>query len=116
MRVPVRFSVDLTGLTVPRALEPPLLSPQQVAERCNVSASTVVAAIQRGELRAARLGRRYRIAEEAVTAWIESQTVRPPGRPVVPFGSLPEPVARPPARDEAGSAARLVALERGMAS
>jgi excisionase family DNA binding protein len=110
----VRFSVDLTGLTVPRAAEPPSLSAQQVAERCNVSSSTVVAAIQRGELRAARLGRKYRIAQEAVSAWIESQMVPAPGAPVVPLGSLPEPI-KPPAQTEAGSLARLFALERGTA-
>ncbi len=74
-----------------------------------------MAAIPRGDLRAARLGRKYRIAEEAVGAWIESQMVPPPGAPVVPFGSLPEPV-KPPAKKEAGSLARLVALERGAAS
>lgn len=112
MRTPVRFSVDLTGLMVPRADEPRLLSPKQVAERCNVSSSSVIAAINRGELRAARLGRHYRIPEGAVGDWIESKMVEPPGRPVVPFGSLPEPVA-PPARTEAGSLARLVAPERG---
>jgi hypothetical protein len=68
-----------------------------------------------GRATATRLGRKYRIAEEAVGAWIESQMVPPPGAPVVPFGSLPVPV-QPPARTEAGSLARLFALERGAAS
>ena len=115
MKRPVRLSIALSGVPVPEAREPRLLSVQQVAERCNLSYGGVVAAINRGELRAARLGRRLRIPEDAVGEWIASQMVQPrrQGPPARP-GLLPEP--RPPVADEAGSVARLVALERGDAA
>jgi excisionase family DNA binding protein len=110
MRSPVRFSIALSGVPKPRN-EPQLLSPQQVAERCNLSYGGVVAAINRGELRAARLGRRLRIPADAVDEWVESQMVRPRAR--VRLGSLPDP--EPPVRSGAGSVDRLVALERDAA-
>jgi excisionase family DNA binding protein len=113
MKTPVRFSVALTGLT--RAADLPLLSPKQVGDRCNVSSACVIAAINRGELKASRLGRQYRIREDAVGEWIESQTVQANTPPLVSLGSLPEPVA-PPTRAEAGSLARLFELERGATS
>ena len=77
MKRPVRLSIALSGVPVPEAREPRLLSVQQVAERCNLSYGGVVAAINRGELRAARLGRRLRIPEDAVGEWIASQMVQP---------------------------------------
>jgi excisionase family DNA binding protein len=113
MKTPVRFSVALSGVT--RASELPLLSPKQVAERCNVSSACVIAAINRGELKASRLGRQYRIREDAVGEWIDSQTVQANTAPLVSLGALPEPVSLPP-RTEAGSLARLFELERGATS
>jgi excisionase family DNA binding protein len=111
MRTPVRFSIALSGVPGPRN-EPRLLSPQQVAERCNLSYGGVVAAINRGELRAARLGRRLRIPADAVDEWVESQMVRP-RRSAAPLGSLPDPA--PAVRSGAGSADRLLALQRDAA-
>jgi excisionase family DNA binding protein len=108
MRSPVRFSIALSGVPAPRE-EPRLLSPQQVAERCNLSYGGVVAAINRGELRAARLGRRLRIPADAVDEWVESQMVQP-RRAASRLGSLPEPA--PAVRSDAGSPDRLAALER----
>jgi excisionase family DNA binding protein len=109
----LRFSVHLSGVPGAGRDETRLLSPKEVAERCSVSASSVLSAIKRGELRAARLGRLYRIPEPAVDEWIESRMVPPPEPSVMPFGSLPEPV-RLPARSAAGTQARLLALERGV--
>lgn len=88
-----------------------LLSPQQVADRCGLSYGTVLHAIHRGELRAARLGSRLRVPETAIDEWVTRQLVEPRER----LGSLPEPVASPgPAG--VGSLARLVALERNSAA
>jgi excisionase family DNA binding protein len=109
------LSIALSGVPVPPVAEPRLLSVQQVAERCNLSYGGVVAAINRGDLRAARLGRRLRIPEDAVGEWIASHMVQPRRQgPAAPRGSLPEP--RPPMASEAGSAARLIALEGGEAA
>ena len=94
MRSPVRFSIALSGVPAPRN-EPQLLSPQQVAERCNLSYGGVVAAINRGELRAARLGRRLRIPADAVDEWVESQMVRP-RRTAAPSGVAAGAGARSP--------------------
>ena len=115
MKRPVRLSIALSGVPTPEVREPRLLSVQQVAERCNLSYGGVVAAINRGELRAARLGRRLRIPEDAVGEWIASQMVQPRRQgPRAPRGSLPGRGRA--AADEAGSVARLVALERGQAA
>jgi excisionase family DNA binding protein len=56
-----------------------LLTPTQVAARCQISAKTVLRAIQSGRLRAARLGTRgaYRITASAVDEWVASATVQP---------------------------------------
>ena len=58
-----------------------LLTPADVAERCQISAKTVLRAIHRGRLRASRLGEQgaYRMREADVEAWIEASvfTVAP---------------------------------------
>jgi excisionase family DNA binding protein len=56
-----------------------LLTPSDVAERCQVCTKTVLRAIQRGRLRASRLGARgaYRIRTEDLDAWVSSSLVRP---------------------------------------
>jgi excisionase family DNA binding protein len=83
-----------------------LLTAQQVADRCALSYGTVLRAIHRGELRAARLGARLRVPEEAVNEWVAEQLVKPRSL----LGSLPEPRSAP--ATGAGSVERLVALER----
>jgi excisionase family DNA binding protein len=71
-----------------------LLTPADVAERCQISAKSVLRAIHRGELRAYRLGERgaYRLREADVDAWLEQSIV-------APERSRPSPVPRlePPA-------------------
>jgi excisionase family DNA binding protein len=50
-----------------------LLTPSDVADRCQVSTKTVLRAIHRGRLRASRLGEHgaYRIREADAERWIE---------------------------------------------
>jgi excisionase family DNA binding protein len=50
----------------------PLLTPNDVADLCQISPKTVMRAIRSGRLAAARLGKRgsFRIAPDDVDAWI----------------------------------------------
>lgn len=50
----------------------PLLTPNDVAELCQISPKTVMRAIRSGRLSAARLGKRgaFRIAPDDVDAWV----------------------------------------------
>jgi excisionase family DNA binding protein len=63
-----------------------LLTVDQVAELCQVDARTVRRAIDRGELKASKLGQRgcWRITTAAVAAWVEARANVP----------IPAPVAR----------------------
>jgi excisionase family DNA binding protein len=65
-----------------------LLTPADVAERCQISTKTVLRAIHRGQLRATRLGERsaYRMHAADVDAWIEANVVPAPPirRPATP--------------------------------
>src|SRR3954453_6639839 len=56
-----------------------LLTPQDVADRCQISTKTVLRAIRAGRLRACRLGTRggFRIHPADAEAWIASCTVEP---------------------------------------
>jgi len=69
-----------------------LLTPSDVAERCQVSTKTVLRAIHRGRLRASRLGEQgaYRMREADVDQWIEACVleIQPARRPA----ALPEPL------------------------
>ena len=65
-----------------------LLTPADVAERCQISTKTVLRAIHRGRLRATRLGERgaHRMHAADVDAWIEASmlpalSVRRPATP-----------------------------------
>jgi excisionase family DNA binding protein len=55
-----------------------LLTPQQVAEACQLSARTVARAIERGELRASKLAVRggWRIMPADVDAWLQARSNR----------------------------------------
>ncbi len=73
-----------------------LLTPVDVADRCQISAKTVLRAIHRGQLRASRLGtqRAYRMREADVEQWIETSVLAPPPArrvPDVPAARAPEP-------------------------
>jgi len=54
-----------------------LLTPADVAERCQISTKTVLRAIHRGRLRASRLGEHgaYRMHDADVDAWIEASVL-----------------------------------------
>src|SRR2546421_4531169 len=60
-----------------------LLTPADVALRCQVSTKTVLRAIHRGRLRASRLGEQgaYRMRADDVDAWIESSVIEIPPQP-----------------------------------
>jgi excisionase family DNA binding protein len=67
-----------------------LLSPEDVATHCGLSRKAVYRAIDRGELKAARLCSRLRIRPSDVEAWVEANSVAqvgnvksltPPGSP-----------------------------------
>ncbi len=55
-----------------------LLTPQQVADACQLSARTVARAIERGELRASKLAVRggWRIVPADVDAWLRARSNR----------------------------------------
>ena len=61
-----------------------LLTPQDIADRCQISAKTVLRAIRAGRLRACRLGTRggFRIHPADAETWIASCMVEP--RPAAP--------------------------------
>src|SRR3954452_16469619 len=70
-----------------------LLTPGDVAERCQISAKSVLRAIHRGQLRAYRLGERgaYRLRERDVEAWLEQAIApRPPQRQETPVAPVRE--------------------------
>lgn len=50
-----------------------LLTPSEVAEMLRVSSMTVYRLIKSGELRAARIGKSYRISEADVDAYLEAR-------------------------------------------
>jgi excisionase family DNA binding protein len=68
-----------------------LLTPSDVADRCQVSTKTVLRAIHRGRLRASRLGEHgaYRIREADAESWIEACVLegRAPQRAAIPPAS-----------------------------
>lgn len=72
-----------------------LLSPEQVACVCGLSRRAVYRAISRGELRAARLCNRLRVAPAEIERWVEERavSVEPPA-----LVRSPGPSKVPPAR------------------
>lgn len=76
-----------------------LRTPADAAERCQISAKTVLRAIHTGRLRASRLGQSgaYRMRDADIDAWIQESVVTPqrraPIRPPAarPLGMLEEP-------------------------
>lgn len=52
---------------------PGFLTPREVAEALRVSDMTVYRLIKSGELRAARIGKSYRIREEDVDAYLQDR-------------------------------------------
>ena len=72
-----------------------LLTPNDVADRCQVSTKTVLRAIHRGRLRASRLGEHgaYRIRESDAERWIEDCVLEVVARPKA--DAPPDRVAEP---------------------
>ena len=81
----------------------PLLSPEEVAQRCGLSRRAVYRAIERGELRASRLCSRIRIRPEDVDAWIAANSILKPN-------TAPEPRPKRPLLPQDGLR-RLLAAE-----
>lgn len=52
---------------------PRFLTPSEVAEQLRVSSMTVYRLIKSGELRAARIGKSYRIREDDVDAYVAAR-------------------------------------------
>jgi excisionase family DNA binding protein len=55
------------------AARPRFLTPAEVADQLRVSAMTVYRLIKSGELRAARIGKSYRVLEEDVDAYLATR-------------------------------------------
>jgi excisionase family DNA binding protein len=55
------------------AARPRFLTPAEVADQLRVSAMTVYRLIKSGELRAARIGKSYRVLEEDVDAYLAAR-------------------------------------------
>lgn len=74
-----------------------LLTPADVAERCQVSAKTVIRAIRAGRLRAYRLGTRgaYRLRADDVEAWLAESAVQTVVVPLPVRQPLPSTPHRP---------------------
>src|SRR3954453_20949660 len=75
-----------------------LLTPQDVADRCQISTKTVLRAIRAGRLRACRLGTRggFRIHPADAEAWIASSIVEPNRAAPRPAPLADPPPAPPP--------------------
>jgi excisionase family DNA binding protein len=73
-----------------------LLTPSDLADRCQVSTKTVLRAIHRGRLRASRLGEQsaYRIREADAEQWIESCVLEIPSPRVASVTSEPAETGR----------------------
>ena len=67
-----------------------LLTPKDIAARCQINPKTVLRAIRAGRLRASQLAERatYRVAEEDYQAWLAATVVKPP----VPAPAEPTPL------------------------
>ena len=84
------------------------MSPAEVAARCGLSTKTVYRAIRSGALRACRPTWKLLISEYAYQEWIN----RPPARERV---DAVLHARRRPVAPERGSAAELLAIEKGTA-
>lgn len=96
-------------MTVP---EPPaLMTAERVAQLTGLHYQTVLEAIRRGDLRALKLGNRWRVRPADYDAWLDAH-LAPARDPVPPRAGLTPP-RRARAHEAApGSLARLAAIER----
>lgn len=61
----------------------------QIAETLSISLDTVYGLIKSGKLRAIKIGKDYRIADSALSAYIEASTVTQPKPFLLPIGRKP---------------------------
>jgi excisionase family DNA binding protein len=87
------------------SMSTPLLTPQDVAERCRLSVKVVYRAISSGELRATKLRGRVRVEPADLDEWIRRNRVRAAPQQI----KFPPPVA---ARSGLGTLQALRAIER----
>ena len=76
-----------SGRSDPQPASWQLLSPADVAHAYKLSRKTIYRAIERGELRASRIGNRLRIRPEDCQTWLDSNTVSSEAHRGVPIGS-----------------------------
>jgi len=74
--------------------EAAFLRPAEAAELAGLSTRAIYRAIERGELRAARLCSRLRIPRAAFDEWVEACAVRPPAPVPVAYSRVPPPAAK----------------------
>ena len=72
------MSVELAGIT--------LYSLKDLAEKLDVSVATLRSYVEQGRLRAIRVGRSYRVTEEALKAFLQSSSASPAYAPGAPEG------------------------------
>lgn len=86
-----------------------LLTPRDVADRCQLSTKTVLRAIHAGRLRASRLGDQaaFRIRPADVEAWVDASVVDPQSAVVRRLPPAP-PAPSPDARSSIAGDGRLV--------
>ena len=83
---------DPRDRTHPQSTDWQLLSPTDVAHAYKLNRKTIYRAIERGELRASRLGNRLRIRPDDCQTWLDSNTVpnkAPRDVPINPTTSPP---------------------------
>jgi excisionase family DNA binding protein len=73
--------------------EAAFLRPADAAALAGLSTRAIYRAIERGELRAARLCSRLRIPRAAFDEWVERGAVRAPEPPAPTYPRVPAPVA-----------------------
>ena len=73
--------------------EAAFLRPVEAAELAGLSTRAIYRAIERGELRAARLCSRLRIPRAAFDEWVEACAVRAAERPAATYPRVPLPAA-----------------------
>jgi len=66
---------DSSGRSDPQSARYQLLSPADIAYAYKLSRKTIYRAIERGDLRASRIGNRLRLRPEDCQTWLDSNTV-----------------------------------------
>lgn len=64
-----------SGPVIAPSAELQLLSPADVADACRLSRKTIYRAIERGELKASKMGNRLRVSTHDCRSWLDSNTV-----------------------------------------